>query len=151
VSIFEVPSISAALHLELAGQFGIVMFGGRVTFVVPGQASKDEGKVSAAVIGVGPFLCLGSSRLGGCGAIRLGATHAWAEGYQGATSSGTAASLAFSLGPYLDFSPVESLRIRVLAEAQLQPSTAVLLVRNVEAWRTPIFAVTAGVRLFGRP
>lgn len=152
VSIFEVPSVSAAVELDLSGRWGWVELGGRFSFVVPGQASFDEGKVNATVVGVGPFLCVGSTRFGGCTALRLGATHAWASGYAGSgTSSGTAASVAFSLGPYLDFAPAEALRIRLFANAQLQPSAAVLVVRNAEAWRTPIFALSAGVSLFASP
>ena len=67
------------------------------------------------------------------------------------SSSGATGTLAISLGPYLDFAPTNSLKLRVFVNGQLQPTAAVLMVRSAVAWRTPLFAVTAGVSLFGRP
>jgi hypothetical protein len=154
-SMFEVPSelsdLSATVSFDLAVSWEWVMLGGRATFVIPGTRHFDEGSISATVLGLGPFLCVGSSRVGGCAAVRVGAVYAWASGYADAASSGAMATLAFSLGPYLDFAPANSLKLRVFLNGQLQPATAVLMVRNAVAWRTPLFAVIAGVSLFGRP
>jgi hypothetical protein len=151
VSADEVPNVSATVSFSLAVSWATGMFGGRATFVVPGSKAFDEGSVAATVVGVGPFLCLGSSRVGGCAAVRLGATYAWASGYADSTFSGAAASLAFSLGPYLDFAPTSNLKLRFFANALLQPVATTLLVRGAVAWRTPIFALNVGVSLFGRP
>jgi len=151
VSVFETPNVSAAVNVDVAGKWSIVMFGGRLSFTAPGSMGVDEGAIWSTVFGVGPFLCLGSNRVGGCLSTRVGAVHAWASGFSGTVNSGTAFALAGGVGPYLDFHPVDALKVRLFANATLQTVAAILVVRNREVWRTPIFAFTAGVSLFGSP
>ncbi len=151
VSVFETPNVSAALNVDVAGKWSPVMFGGRLSFTAPGSLAVEEGSVWAAVFGVGPFLCVGSNRVGGCLSTRVGAVHAWASGFAAPVNSGTAFALAASVGPYLDFHPLDALKLRLFANGSLQTVAAILMVRNREVWRTPIFAFTAGVSVFGSP
>jgi hypothetical protein len=59
--------------------------------------------------------------------------------------------VSFSLGPYVDFAPSESLTLRLFANVQLQPMVTVWLVKGLEAWRTSVVAANAGVALLGSP
>jgi hypothetical protein len=154
LSLGEVPStVSAALELSAGWKSRWLLIGARGTFVAPGISAQPTGNLGALVFGLGPFLCAGASRAGGCASLRLGATYAWPSGFPEASAQRPAASFsaAIALGPYLDFAPVEELRVRLFVNGQLQPTVAVLVVKNDEVWRSSLFSLQTGVSIFALP
>lgn len=145
VSYGDVPQVTAALELELAWKWRWLWLGVRGAFVAPASTKIDVGSVSALLFGAGPFFCAGSSRFGGCVSTRLGTLHAWPSGFTTPSSPATAFSFAAGLGPYVDFAPSPSMKLRVFLTGLVQPTPAVLVVKTLEAWRSPIFSLNAGV------
>jgi hypothetical protein len=154
LSIGEVPStVSVALELSAGWKTTWLHIGARGSFVAPGSTGFDTGSLNALVFGLGPFLCAGATRAGGCASLRLGATYAWPSGFPDAPAQRPAAmfSVAAAVGPYFDFAPLEQLRLRLFLNGQVQPTVAVLVAKNNDAWRSPIFSLQTGVSVFALP
>jgi hypothetical protein len=151
LALGQVPSVSASVHLEVAWSHGLIWVGGRANVVVPGAMAFDVGTLRAMVAGAGPVFCVGTARWGGCSTLTLGATYAWPSDYDSPSAAGTAFTVQAGMGPYLDFSPVPQVKLRLFAHGIVQPIGAQLIVKGLEAWRTSLFAFTAGLAVHYAP
>ncbi|MBK7857028.1 MAG: hypothetical protein IPJ65_00130 [Archangiaceae bacterium] len=152
ISAFEQPLVSGLLELSLAGATDYVMVGGKLGWSTPVALQSSQGSLNTTLVTLGPFVCAGSMRVGGCASLRLGFAPVWTSGFSSLPGTTVGLTwLAVAIGPYLDFNPLHALKVRVFANLQLQPISQVLLLGGYEVWRTPLFGFNLGVALFGRP